>query len=68
MNIYENGVTKLYLNLGPNFSSQQNIKQHNYLLAKIGEIEAYFSSKITKKEKLAKTIKCLATVLNAFSS
>lgn len=68
MNIYENGVTKLYPILGPNFSSQRNIKVHNYLLAKIGEIEVYFSSKITKKEKLAKTIKCLATVLNAFSS
>ena len=68
MNIYENGVTKLYPNLGPNFSCRQNIKPHNYLLAKIGEIEAYFSRKITKKEKLTKAIKCLATVSNAFSS
>lgn len=68
MNIYENGVTKLYPNLGPNFSCRQNIKPHDYLLAKIGEIEAYFSRKITKKEKLTKTIKCLATVSNAFSS
>lgn len=68
MNIYENGVTKPYPNLGPNFSCRQNIKPHNYLLAKIGEIEAYFSRKITKKEKLTKTIKCLATVSNAFSS
>ena len=38
---------------------------HDFCLAKVSQIEAYFLSKIAEREKLAKKVKRLATITNA---
>lgn len=41
------------------------INSHNYPLAKVGEIKAYFLMQFTEREKVAKKMQLSATIFNA---
>ena len=64
MSVYDNKTSKIYPDLNPMASSQQEVNPSNYRLAKISKIDAYFLNVSDKREKLAEKI-CLATVSNA---
>ena len=63
MSKYGNETSNIYPDLNPIAPLQQEVNPQNYGLAKISEVEIYFSDKICKREKLAK--KLLATISNA---
>ena len=65
MSVYDNKTSKVYPDLNPMASSQQEVNPSNYRLAKISKMDAYFLNVSDKREKLAEKIKCLATVSNA---
>ena len=49
-----NEKNKVYPDLNPAASSQQELNPHNYRLAKITEVEGNFLNKISKREKSVK--------------
>lgn len=68
MSIYENDASKIYPALNPTTSLQQEANPQNYRLAKIREVELWFLHKITEREKSAKKMQLLDTILNAVGS
>ena len=54
MSICDDNTNKIYSDLNPTASSQLQVNQQNYRLAKISHVEAYFLDEIAKREKLAK--------------
>ena len=68
MSLYENDASKICPALNPTTSLQQEANPQNYRLAKISEVELWFLHKITEREKSAKKMQLLDTILNAVGS
>ena len=67
MSIYDNETSKICSDLNPVTVSQQ-VNLQNYKLAKISEVEAYFSDEIAKIEKLTQKMQRLATISNVYDT
>ena len=65
MSILDNEKCNISPDIIPTARSEHEVNPQNYLLAKISEIKADFLEEIARREKLAKKIKRLATILNS---